>query len=125
MFNMQQLTTDNKVQSRLEIFANLPKDIKNIILAFDGNIKYRIGKYINQILHDDERRLILQTIPIKYQHHEHNIESFVSLKITHFKTLLYTTQIHTDFVIYAVTTLFYASPITGVSFLNHETTKIY
>ena len=108
----------------MEIFANLPRDIKNIILLFDGNIKYRHGKYIDQIHHNDQRRLILQTIPIKYIHHEHNIESFVSIKITHFKSLMYTIQINTDFVIYALTTLFYVSSTTGVSFLNHETTRI-
>jgi len=30
-------------------WTRLPKELLNIILLFDGKIKYRNGKYINQI----------------------------------------------------------------------------
>ena len=41
----------------------LPLEIVNRILEYDGRIKYRHGKYMNQIAHDDDRYQMLQTIP--------------------------------------------------------------
>ena len=40
-----------------------PKEIVHHILEYDGRIKYRNGKYMNQIAQDDERYKMLQTIP--------------------------------------------------------------
>ena len=44
----------------------LPQEIVNHILEYDGRIKYRHGKYMNQIAKDDDRYNILKSIqPIK------------------------------------------------------------
>jgi len=43
----------------------LPKELLNIILEYDGRIKYRRGKYINVIHQDDERYSITSPIIIK------------------------------------------------------------
>jgi len=42
----------------------LPLEIVHKILEYDGKIKYRNGKYMNQISLDDERYSILQNMPI-------------------------------------------------------------
>ena len=41
----------------------LPLDIIHHILAYDGRIKYRNGKYVNQIAPEDSRYEILKTLP--------------------------------------------------------------
>ena len=41
----------------------LPLDIIHHILEYNGRIKYRNGKYMNQIAQDDDRYKMLQTIP--------------------------------------------------------------
>jgi hypothetical protein len=41
----------------------LPHEIVHRILEYDGRIKYRNGKYMNQISQDDERYEMLQTLP--------------------------------------------------------------
>lgn len=46
---------------------NVPRDILNIILEYDGQIRYRSGKYINIIPKNDARRKILDAILIKKQ----------------------------------------------------------
>jgi hypothetical protein len=46
--------------------ASLPKDIVNHILDYTGQIRYRQGKYMNQIARDDPRYELLLTIPSKY-----------------------------------------------------------
>jgi hypothetical protein len=50
----------------MSIFRNLPNELIHIILLYDGKIKYRNGKYMNQILRHDTRYKILQTIPTAY-----------------------------------------------------------
>ena len=41
----------------------LPLEIVHRILEYDGRIKYRHGKYMNQIAQDDDRFQMLQTMP--------------------------------------------------------------
>ena len=41
----------------------LPLEIVHRILEYDGRIKYRHGKYMNQIAQDDDRYQMLQGIP--------------------------------------------------------------
>ncbi len=43
--------------------SSLPCDIINKILTYDGSIKYRKGKYINQISKTDKRYELLLNIP--------------------------------------------------------------
>jgi hypothetical protein len=45
----------------IKLYQDLPRDLVNIILEFDGQIKYsaKDGKYINQINKSDYRYLIL------------------------------------------------------------------
>ena len=41
----------------------LPVELVHRILEYDGRIKYRHGKYMNQIAQDDDRYKMLQSIP--------------------------------------------------------------
>jgi hypothetical protein len=47
---------------------SFPKDILHLILDFSGAIKWRHGKYMNQIPKSDERYEIMKTIPLKKEH---------------------------------------------------------
>ena len=51
----------------------LPLEIVHRILEYDGRIKYRHGKYMNQIASDDERYKMLLTIPIIETCYNHNL----------------------------------------------------
>lgn len=44
----------------ISLFQDLPRDILHIILSYDGTIKYRKGKYINQLSPMDSRRIMLR-----------------------------------------------------------------
>ena len=50
---------------------HLPFEIVHRILEYDGRIKYRHGKYMNQIAQDDDRYQMLQTMPqiLPYPNH--------------------------------------------------------
>ena len=110
----------------MDLFAYLPKDVKHIILDFDGNIKYRRGVYMNQIHKEDERYTQLQYIPKKNIHPDADVAPFVSLRITRFKSFMYEIVIdeNENTVTYMLQTMVYMSPITGVSFLKNEKTTI-
>lgn len=73
---------------------NLPKDIVNLILEFDGRIKYRKGEYINCISKHDDRYNLLSKLkiptPVKYTMdydctHKEHFE--YSIKFNEFYTL--------------------------------------
>ena len=53
------------------IFSLLPFDIINQILTYDGSIKFRNGKYINQISLNDYRYKLLKEIQPFYFFEEH------------------------------------------------------
>jgi len=66
---------------------NLPTDILNVILEFDGRIKYRKGEYVNCISKNDYRYNILSKlkipIPVKYTmdndcSHKEHFEYFIN-----------------------------------------------
>ena len=109
----------------MELFANLPNEIKNVILSFDGSIRYRRGEYINQIRHDDERYRGLSKIPQRTVPAETVVPSYVSMKITQYKWFMYHVITKEDSVVYILQTLFYMNARSGVSFLNNEITTKY
>ena len=47
---------------------NLPTDIIVYILQFDNKIKYRNGKFMNQIQLDNDTITMLENIPKKYRY---------------------------------------------------------
>ena len=109
----------------MELFANLPNEIKNVILSFDGRIRYRRGEYVNQIHCDDDRYRCLAKIPPRTVPRDADEPSYVSMKITCFKFLMYHVITKEDSVVYILQTLFYMNSRFGVSFLNHEVTTKY
>jgi len=50
------------------IFSTLPTELVNIILSYDDVIRFRNGKYINRIANNDNRKELLERIPLKYEH---------------------------------------------------------
>ena len=45
------------------VFALLPADLVRSILVYDGSIKYRQGKYMNQLSRTDDRYALVETVP--------------------------------------------------------------
>ena len=46
-------------------FSNIPNDLLDIILEYDGRIKYKHGKYVNIIHKNDERYDIIRPLMSK------------------------------------------------------------
>jgi len=75
----------------MSVFSNLPLDIVNIILSYDNVIRFRNGRYINQIPCNDARKQLLKNIPLKYEFdfpsegYMWNISSLVVLHINNIK----------------------------------------
>lgn len=56
------------------IFGTLPHDIVHNILSYNDKIKYRNGKYMNQICKNDTRyKLLLKIPPIRVNYFDHDI----------------------------------------------------
>jgi hypothetical protein len=55
-------------------FSYIPEELLHIILAYDGRIKYKNGKYINIIHKNDERYNIITPILTKKMEIMQNIE---------------------------------------------------
>jgi hypothetical protein len=71
--------------------ASLPKDIVNHILDYTGQIRYRQGKYMNQIARDDPRYSLLLTVPSKhactmtlpdFEDDRHGIVTYITVDLT-------------------------------------------
>jgi hypothetical protein len=111
----------------MTIYTLLPQDLKNLILEFDGQIKYRRGEYINQIKLADPIYECLLQIPKKVHLNVDNsqllVSSSVSLKINKFKSFVLNAIIE-EKITYQLLTVFYVSQLTGASFLNNEITMV-
>jgi hypothetical protein len=62
-----------------------PLEIVHRILEFDGRIKYRHGKYMNQIAQNDERYQMLLTVPKILPHPNHVHYGYLNIVDTHNK----------------------------------------
>ena len=51
----------------ISLFTHLPRDVVNIILSYDGNIKYRHGEYVNQLSPCDSKRIMLCNFFVPYR----------------------------------------------------------
>jgi len=60
----------------MEEFPYIPKELLNIILEYDGRIKYKNGKYVNRIHKNDERYNIITPIMSKKIKFIKNIREF-------------------------------------------------
>lgn len=80
------------------IWSQLPKDILIIVLNFDGTIKDRNGKFMNQISKNDTRYKILHSVPIKFGDF-HSSFCIVGVKVRFIKTI---DNITYKFIIYRI-----------------------
>ena len=67
----------------------LPVELVHRILEYDGRIKYRHGKYMNQIAQDDDRYKMLQGIP---QFHSKKSSEWSSSSIILLENSIYYTK---------------------------------
>jgi len=58
----------------MNFFSYIPEEVLHIILAYDGRIKYKNGKYVNVIHKNDERYNIISLIISKKMEIMKNIE---------------------------------------------------
>jgi hypothetical protein len=108
----------------MTVYAQLPQVLKNLILEFDGKIKYRRGKYINQLKVDDPIYQCLLQIPKRVIHTVDDAQNWcVSLKINQFKSFVLSACTE-EKITYQLVTVFYVSRLTGASFLNNEITVV-
>jgi hypothetical protein len=61
-------------------FSFLPEDIVHHVLSYNDAIKYRNGKYMNQISKTDKRYVSLRTIPEICQHKLYPYVYFVDIQ---------------------------------------------
>ena len=83
-------------------YALLPIDIQHIILEFEGSIKYRNGKYMNQISHNimNDMEFRIKNIPNRWMYQNINEENiFIIIKKLNDKKELFVV-IYEDRVIY-------------------------
>ena len=57
------MNKENISIKKYSIFTKLPDDIIFLILSFDNTLKFRNGKWMNQILEKDPRKEMLKKIP--------------------------------------------------------------
>ena len=72
----------------MSIFVNLPLELVNLILSYDNVIRFRNGKFIDQIASNDSRRKLVAKIPVKWEHYwvpDMDIMSSVVLHINYTK----------------------------------------
>ena len=52
----------------MDIWKHLPSDIINLVLVYDGSIRQRAGRYMNQIAKTDPRYPLIQGVPPRIIH---------------------------------------------------------
>ena len=62
------------------MFNKLPGDVVNLILEYNGRIKFRKGKYVDQVNTDDPKYDNLKQIIYKKQDVYNTIKSYYGLK---------------------------------------------
>ena len=86
----------------------LPLEIVHRILEYDGRMKYRHGKYMNQIAQDDDRYKMLQTLP----QIDSNNSDFMSSHKNNFHIYKYTSSLYS-----------YEKPLTNI--IIRDTARYY
>lgn len=93
----------------ITIFQQLPNEILHIIFSYDDRIKYRNGKFINQISKTDKRYKLIMAIPKPQDLHFFGIDTdFV--RIIHFSNKNIRLTVNNDEKGYILYTLWRSYP---------------